>query len=389
MERLTADLCRERAAAHRARVSPWVAPRLERRREGRSHPVDDFLFDYYNYRPGQLLRWHPGAGAAVPALEPEILRHRGYAPRGGWVSVDPAAVGRQVGMVDQVLRLLRATARRPAAIGCSALHEWAMVYGAADERRHRGWPLRLPAEQVDGVVAAVGLSCTHFDAFRFFTGAARPLNPWQLSRSDQQEFEQPGCLHATMDLYKWAYRLDPLLPAETVADCFELARSCRELDMRASPYDLAGLGLDPVRVETPSGREEFATEQASLARRGSQLRARLIAEIEDALAALASMGAPATDRTRAAAPTVGCRPERASGTGVSAAHGGGAAPPGSAHGRDPRMPAAPPAPRGPTGVPAASQSRGRGAHALLGGPSAAPASQRQGCHGKPMGRLLR
>ena len=55
--------------------------------------------------------------------------------------------------------------------------------------------------------------------------------------------EQPGCLHATMDLYKWAYKLSPATPSELLADCFALAADVRELDMRASPYDLADLGL--------------------------------------------------------------------------------------------------------------------------------------------------
>jgi hypothetical protein len=35
---------------------------------------------------------------------------------------------------------------------------------------------------------------------------------------------------------------------------FRLARDVRELDMRASPYDLADLGYPPVRIETPEGR---------------------------------------------------------------------------------------------------------------------------------------
>lgn len=44
------------------------------------------------------------------------------------------------------------------------------------------------------------------------------------------------------DLYKWAYKLSPLVPSELVADCFALARKIRTLDVRASPYDLADLG---------------------------------------------------------------------------------------------------------------------------------------------------
>jgi hypothetical protein len=62
-----------------------------------------------------------------------------------------------------------------------------------------------------------------------------------------------------MDLYKWAYKLVPLVPAELVADCFALARDVRVLDMRASPYDLAALGYHPVVVHAPLPRWPGAT----------------------------------------------------------------------------------------------------------------------------------
>jgi hypothetical protein len=83
-----------------------------------------------------------------------------------------------------------------------------------------------------------------------------------------------------MDLYKWAYKLSPLVPSELVADCFELAREIRTLDMRASPYDLADLGYPPVRVETVEGRHEYVQAQRSFAERAAPLRTRLIAECD-------------------------------------------------------------------------------------------------------------
>ena len=70
-----------------------------------------------------------------------------------------------------------------------------------------------------------------------------------------------------MDLYKHAYRLTPLVPSELVADCFELAREIRVLDMRASPYDLSDLGYSPVRVETVEGKQEYAEAQRTFAAR--------------------------------------------------------------------------------------------------------------------------
>jgi len=78
------------------------------------------------------------------------------------------------------------------------------------------------------------------------------------------------------DLYKWAYKLSPAAPSGLLADCFELAVEARELDMRASPYDLSALGYPPVAVETPAGRAQYARAQAGLAHRAAPLRAPLL-----------------------------------------------------------------------------------------------------------------
>jgi len=184
-------------------------------------------------------------------------------------------------VLDRIATLLRATRDRPPHLGCFGMHEWAMVYRQpADDVRHRDWPLRLGAEGTDAVVEGHRITCSHFDAFRFFTDAARPLNVLRPGRDDRVDFEQPGCLHAGMDLYKHAYRLTPLLPSELVADCFALARDIRVLDMRASPYDLEALGYPPVRVETPEGKQEYVAAQRGFHRRGAVLRDRLITECE-------------------------------------------------------------------------------------------------------------
>ena len=59
----------------------------------------------------------------------------------------------------------------------------------------------------------------------------------------------------------------------------------RDLDMRASPYDLAAYGLEPVRIETPEGRKEYEKEQTRLAEKAAPLRQRLIAALDSACAA--------------------------------------------------------------------------------------------------------
>ena len=99
------------------------------------------------------------------------------------------------------------------------------------------------------------------------------------------ELEQPGCLHAGMDLYKWAMKLAPGTPSELVMDCFELAQDLRALDMRAAPYDLSGLGYEPVPIETPEGRAAYVRAQREYAVRAQSLRAGLVAVCDAVLAA--------------------------------------------------------------------------------------------------------
>jgi hypothetical protein len=141
----------------------------------------------------------------------------------------------------------------------------------------------LGAEGTDQVVESHKIGCSHFDAFRFFTDEARPLNVLQPTRESQPKLEQGGCLHANMDLYKWAAKLAPFTPSALVLDCFELARDIRTLDMRASPYDLAPLGYEPVRIETVAGKAEYAAAQRTFAARARPLRERLVALCDELL----------------------------------------------------------------------------------------------------------
>ncbi|QDY06949.1 3-methyladenine DNA glycosylase [Micromonospora sp. HM134] len=275
-----------RRAAHAARVATWLDPHLARRRTGARHPVEDFLFTYYSYRPAQLRRWHPGAGVLLRDADPAEFG-RDYRADPAGVTLDTGRVrARRADSIGWIGELLAATAGRPAHLGCFGMHEWAMVYRQTQEEvRHNAWPLRLSPDDTAAVVRERGVRCSHFDAFRFFTAPARPLNVLQPSRDTQHALEQPGCLHANMDLYKWAYKLSPLVAAELVADCFALARQIRTLDMRASPYDLAALGYPPVRVETAEGRAEYAAAQRGFAERAAVLRARLLTALDHATAA--------------------------------------------------------------------------------------------------------
>jgi hypothetical protein len=277
---LDAATWRARRAAHEERVDRWITPHLARRRAGATHPVEDFLFTYYSHRPARLRRWHPGAGVTLTgATEREMGRDYRATPAG--VTLDTDAVrARRGDSLPWIRDLLARTAARTPHLGCFGMHEWAMVYRLRpDEMRHGSWPLRLSPEATARVVEERGVRCSHFDAYRFFTAPARPLNVLAPTRETQHALEQPGCLHANMDLYKWAYKLSPLVPSELVADAFALARDIRALDMRASPYDLSALGHPPVRVETPEGRATYAAAQRGFAERAAVVRDRLIAAL--------------------------------------------------------------------------------------------------------------
>ncbi len=88
-----------------------------------------------------------------------------------------------------------------------------------------------------------------------------------------------------MDLYKWCYKLGPLVESELLLDCLELAAEARELDMRASPYDLADYGFEPIAIETPAGRADYVRAQQDIATRATPLRAAIADRCDELLAA--------------------------------------------------------------------------------------------------------
>lgn len=294
---LSSSEWRPLAEAHAARVDDFVQPHLARRADQVKHPVHDFLFTYYSQRPAQLRRWHPGFGVALEDAEDhaglkgyervESARGRGRREAARATRVAEAYVASQRPLLTQLHTLLTATAARAPQLGCFGLHEWAMVHRSAEFGTRHDWPLRLGQEGTDAVVESHRIACSHFDAFRFFTPSARPLNILQPGRDDRPAFEQPGCLHAGMDLYATSCRLSPMIASELVADAFLLAWDLRCLDMRAAPYDLTGLTLDPtgepwtpIRIETAEGKAEYVTLQRQFAERAAPIRARLINECE-------------------------------------------------------------------------------------------------------------
>ena len=289
---LTQDTWQAEATKHQTRVDRYAAPYLARRSANQKHPVEDFLFTYYTQKPGQLSRWHPGVGvvltgdAAADRLAWKFYRAANFDERraAGAPETGPAMVidlenfvVQRKDAIEFARILLGRTAARPAQFGCFGLHEWAMVYKQeANAVRHEYLDLRLGSAGTDAVIEQNRIRCTHFDAYRFYTPQATERNELRPTRENQRDLEQPGCLHANMDLYKWAYKLSPALPSELVMDCFELSWRVRAMDMRASPYDLAAWGYPPIQIETVAGKADYVTQQRTFAAEAAVLREHLL-----------------------------------------------------------------------------------------------------------------
>jgi hypothetical protein len=245
--------------------------------------VHDFLFTYYPFPPTRLRQWTPALGeflewSETAAADFPWLAQLPVCLENGVLALDATKLALATQRAASfIINLCEGMLARPARFACYGLHEWAMVYKQpAEEVRHQGWTLRLAPEALAEFVDSQSLCCTHFDAFRFFTPEARPLNHVQPSLDQRVALEQSGCLHANMDLYKWTTKLWPWAGADLLGETFAFAMQGRDLDMRASPYDLTSLGYSPVAIETPEGRETYRTEQQRLQELAIPLRERLL-----------------------------------------------------------------------------------------------------------------
>lgn len=286
---ISRDAWMARLMSHRDHARRWTVPTIDRRSRGVVHPVEDFLFTYYPFKLGKLEQWHPGYGVALECPENErpswMGRHYEWSD-GILRLVVTQMEDKEKARLHWIRALLRNTAAQPGNFGCFGLHEWAMVYRSDEVRHAKSAPLRLPAEEIAALVESRPLRCSHYDAFRFFTLAARPLNQLQPTLEGRPQQEQPGCIHANMDLYKWAFKCQIWIPGELLLETFLLAMELRKLDMRASPYDLTEYGYEPVAIETVEGRRQYESEQRALAARAAELRQSMIVSLEKVVAAL-------------------------------------------------------------------------------------------------------
>lgn len=278
---LSVETWTARAKRHTARVSPHADAFLKRRMAGETHAVHDFLFTYYTCSPQKLKQW-------VPAMGEELLVSEQILEEYPWLNAYWFGIKNNIlflnrekmtdatrGLASFIAELCGNISLRPPRFGCFGLHEWAMVYKLSSEELRHKKPLRLSPEELAAFVESQTLCCSHYDAYRFFTKEAEPLNTLNPLLETRLQMEQGGCVHANMDLYKWATKLWPWIGSDFLARAFALALEGRELDMRASPYDLKAEGFLPICIETEEGRRQYQKEQQQYAERATALRTEL------------------------------------------------------------------------------------------------------------------
>jgi len=298
------------------------------------HPVYNFLIEYYGLKgvkgPKRLARWSPAPAwilgdsdrmetleelEAASSNKPSIssadfvsrggillegatiddvgsnLHLRGAMPYSGGVLYSPFSFFDQPDNASKTSNpyvwyrsVLQQTLRAEPVLHCHGLHEWAMQYwppGAdppPSQQYQSTLPLRVSQQVINTAVERRGISCTHVDALRYFAPAAGPLNHHgaSLERSQQLELEQPGCVHAHMDMLKHILRLSPYCDPTLVQRVLHVAIQARTLDVAASPYDSTHYGVSVIPIETMEGRAQYRMEQQELMLKATPVRQDLL-----------------------------------------------------------------------------------------------------------------
>ena len=119
----------QRRRTHEQRVFAWTGPHQARAARGEKHPVYDFLFEYYRYRPSWLRRWHPGPDVVLLGDSArEFLRWPEYLAAATGVTLNPAALApHRRESLAWIVNLLRTTAERPPHFACYGLDRKSVV----------------------------------------------------------------------------------------------------------------------------------------------------------------------------------------------------------------------------------------------------------------------
>eukprot|EP01041_Mallomonas_annulata_P005090 gene5090-10186_t len=272
-----------------------------------THPIYNFMHRYYRFSANDLKKYSPGLGVTFETpistdtsdsnlFHPRFLQHDPISETSTYIPFNISHTG--IHGWPTLLRsydILTSTLKNKANYRCFGFHEWAMLYSGNSNKNNNenkeiiikkhqeNLNLRISQEIINNVVESNQLYCTHFDAWRFFHKDAQILNHYNpIERNTQSLYEQPACIHANMDLFKYAYQAYPLISSRLLLKTLKLAIKARIIDMRASPYDVSQYTeCNPhIEVEVEAGRKVYIHEQEKLASQGYDIRRELIEEYE-------------------------------------------------------------------------------------------------------------
>ena len=267
--------CRE---ADLGRVRPWAEDRVRRMARGEKHPVHDFLFEYYSFRPAHLLRWSPGVDVRLRGRDRgrrrlgrvRAVRRR---PRSFPHSAFPATARSYLHWAVQLPERGRRRGSRRSR--CLGLHEWAMVYRDPNVR-HPYVPLRLGRAETDAVVetpAAALHALRRVPLLHPGRGAPQPAGPHP--RDDHRP--RPARLPArrrwtcTSSRTRW--------PRSARRPSWRTPSSWRprpgSWTCGPAPTTSPPTATRRSAIETREGREEYVAAQRELERRSRPVRERL------------------------------------------------------------------------------------------------------------------
>jgi hypothetical protein len=197
--------------------------------QDKNHPIYNFIFVYFFFNQKILFQYSPGMNTTIeldqdydklfslnlaPELQPIEAQSKTLA-----ISFSEKKISKK--FLQRTLQILKSVQSKLPSFWCFGLHEWAMQYHSSQlapspstkSSSFQSLPLRVSPEQIESLInppsSAIQppiprLRCTHFDAIRFFTPSSLPLNVISPTptRNTVDQFDQPGCIHVNMDLFK-------------------------------------------------------------------------------------------------------------------------------------------------------------------------------------------
>lgn len=199
--------------------------------QDRNHPIYNFIFVYFFFNRKILFQYSPGIHVEIEGVhDSQELMSINLAPelqsvssQRNFLAISSNEKKISKKFLQRTLHLLKSIQSKLPSFWCFGLHEWAMQYNSIQQTSTKNstfqsLPLRVTQQQIESLLnpprhenqySVPRLRCTHYDAIRFFTPSSVPLNAVSPSptRLTVDQFDQPGCIHVNMDLFKYIHTI--------------------------------------------------------------------------------------------------------------------------------------------------------------------------------------